>query len=152
MILTRARTLAGFSGALLILTVWARAAAPAPDKLNWKPMTQVILRIDDRAPKQWAIYQAGKKSDPLLLQLGTRTLVIYVRNQAVYEILPAQLERKGADLLWREADKPEKPLATSNWSMRDVGSAVRIQVKLSDEGRLLDIQIPQIPDLRRGIY
>ena len=64
----------------------------------------------------------------------------------------AQLEHKGADLLWREADKPEKPLATSNWSMRDVGSAVRIQVKLAEEGRLLDIQIPQMPDLRRGIY
>jgi hypothetical protein len=32
-----------------------------------------------------------------------------------------------------------------------VGSAQRIQMKLSEEGRLIDIQVPQMPDLR-GLY
>lgn len=133
----------------LILAGNARAA----DKIVWKPIPDVLLQIDTHPVKTtWAVYRNGKKSDPLLLQLGTRMLVIYVRNQAVYELKPEQLEHKGEDLLWRESDKPEKPIATSDWNTKDIGSAWRLQVKLADEGRLVDIQIPQVPDLRRGIY
>jgi hypothetical protein len=143
----RARKLAGFPALLLVLAIGVRAA----EKVTWKPVDDALLRIDDRAPKQWSLYHAGKKLDPLLLQLGSRVLVIYVRNQAVYEIPPAQVEHKGEDLLWRETDKPEKPLPTSDWSTRDVGSAWRVRLKLAEEGRLVDIQIPQMPDLR-GLY
>ena len=144
---TQIRKAARLAGLLLAITLGARAA----DKITWKPITDAVLRIDDRAPKQWSLYRAGKKIDPLLLQLGTRVLVIYVRNRMVYEIPPAQISHKGDDLLWRETDKPEKPLATSDWSTRDIGSAWRVRVKLTEEGRLLDIQIPQRPDLR-GLY
>jgi hypothetical protein len=143
----RARTLGGFAALLFVLSMGARAA----EKVTWKPIADAVLRIDDRAPKQWSLYRAGKKSDPLLLQLGARVLVIYVRNQAIYDIPPKQLEHKGDDLLWRETDKPEKPLPTTEWSTRDIGSAWRIRVKLAEEGRLVDIQIPQMPDLR-GLY
>jgi hypothetical protein len=138
---------AGLAGLLLAITL----GAPAADKITWKPITDAVLRIDDRAPKQWSLYHAGKKFDPLLLQLGTRILVIYVRNRMVFEIPPAQISHKGDDLLWRETDKPEKPIGTSDWSTRDIGSAWRVRVKLTEEGRLLDIQIPQMPDLR-GLY
>ena len=138
---------AGLAVLLLAITLGAYAA----DTITWKPITDAVLRIDDRAPKQWSLYHAGKKFDPLLLQLGTRVLVIYVRNRMLYEIRPAQITHKGDDLLWRETDKPEKPLATSDWSTRDIGSAWRVRVKLTEEGRLLDIQIPQMPDLR-GLY
>jgi hypothetical protein len=144
----RARIFPAFAGLLFALTGVANAA----EKIVWKPIPDAILQVDARPPKLWNLFQAGKKFDPLLLQIGTRMLVIYVRNQAVYEIKPEFLERKGENLLWRETDRPEKPLATSDWSTKDVGSAIRVQVKLSAEGRLLDIQIPQMPDLRRGIY
>lgn len=139
--------LGNFLGLLLVLAISASAA----DKVTWKQVDGALLRIDDRAPKQWSLYHTGKKFDPLLLQLGSRSLAIFVHNQAVYEIPPSQVERKGQDLLWRETDKPEKPVATSDWSTRDVGSAVRIRLKLADEGRMLDIQVPQMPDLR-GLY
>jgi hypothetical protein len=124
----------------------------AAEKIDWKPIPDAILKIDSHPAKLWNLYRAGKKSDPLLLQLGSRMLVIYVRNRAVYEIKPEQLEHKGEDLIWLETDRPEKPLATSNWDTKDVGSAWRVQVKLAAEGRLFDIQIPQVPDFRRGIY
>ena len=142
-----ASNLGGFATLLLALTLSAHAG----EKVTWRPISDAVLRIDDRAPKQWSLFHAGKKYDPLLLQLGSRVLVIYVRNQAVYEIPPAQVEHKGEDLLWREIDKPVKPLATSDWSTRDIGSAWRVRVKLTEEGRLVDIQIPQMPDLR-GLY
>lgn len=121
------------------------------DKIVWKPIPDAILQIDERPVKIWNLFQAGKKIDPLLLQLGARSLVIYVRNEQIYEIKPEQLQHKGEDLLWRDSDKPAKPLATSDWSTRDIGSALRIRVKLAEEGRSIDIQIPQIPDLR-GLY
>ena len=135
---------------LLLIAMSARAAEK--EKIVWKPIPDAILQVDSRAPKIWNVYQAGKKFDPLLLQIGSRYLVIYVRNMEIYEIKPELLEHKGENLLWRETDKPLKPVPTSDWSTKDVGSASRVLVKLADEGRLVDIQIPQMPDLRRGIY
>jgi hypothetical protein len=146
-ILKRAATLAAF---LLILSAGSRAADK--EKIVWKSIPNAILQVDSRAPKVWNVFQPGKKNDPLLLQLGSRYLVIYVRNMEVFELKPEQLERKGENLLWREADKPAKPLATSDWSIKDVGSASRILLKLAGEGRTINIEIPQMPDLRRGIY
>ena len=143
---------AGTFGVLLFLQVAGPCRAANKDQVVWKQIPDAILQVDGRAPKIWNLWRAGKRDDPLLLQLGSRSLVIYVRSKEVYEIKPEQLRRKGEDLLWRETDKPNKPLATSDWSTKDVGSASRLQLKLADEGRLIDIQIPQMPDLRRGIY
>lgn len=145
-----ARRLFGIAGLCLALVGVPQCADK--EKIVWKSIPDAILQVDSRAPKIWNVFQAGKKTDPLLLQLGSRYLVIYVRNMEVYEIKPEQLGHKGEDLLWRESDKPTKPVATSDWKTKDVGSAFRILIKLADEGRLLDIQIPQMPDLRRGIY
>ena len=139
-----------FAVLLFIIALGTRAAEK--DKIVWKPIPDAILQVDSRAPKIWNVYQAGKKFDPLLLQIGSRYLVIYVRNMEIYEIKPELFEHKGENLLWRETDKPVKPVATSDWSTKDVGSASRVLVKLADEGRLVNIQIPQMPDLRRGIY
>ena len=146
--LNRRRMLAGTAGLLLVLSGVAYAA----EQIVWKPLTDAILQVDGKAPKVWNVYRTGKKPDPLLLQLGARYLVIYVHNREVYEIKPEQLEHKGEDLLWHETDKPAKPSATSDWSTKDVGSALRILVKLADEGRMVNIEIPQMPDVRRGIY
>jgi hypothetical protein len=135
---------------LLFLAVLCHASDK--DRIVWKSISNAILQVDSRAPKIWNVFQAGKKFDPLLVQIGNRYLVVYVHRTEVYEIKPEQLEHKGDDLVWREADKPEKPIATSEWSDKDVGSAQRILLKLTDEGRAIIIEIPQMPDLRRGIY
>lgn len=135
----------------LLLALLGVCQAADKEKIAWKSIPDGILQIEGRAPKIWNLYRTGKKLDPLLLQIGSRSLVIYIKNQEVYEIKPEQLERKGEDLLWRETDRPAKPLATAEWSTRDVGSAWRIRLKLADEGRTVDIQIPQMPDLR-GLY
>ena len=147
-------TILKLAGGLTFLFFALVAAARAADKetIVWKPIEDAILQVDSRAPKEWNVYQPGKKLDPLLLQIGLRYLVIYIKSEQIFEIKPEQLQHKGNDLLWRETDKPAKPLPTSDWSTKDVGSASRILVKLSAEGRMIDIQIPQMPDLRRGIY
>jgi hypothetical protein len=138
--------------ATLLLALASLSHGADKEKIIWKSIPDAILQVDSRAPKIWNVFQAGKKSDPLLLQLGSRYLVIYIRAREIYELKPEQLQHKGEDLLWRETDKPDKPLPTSDWSTKDVGSAVRILVKLAGEGREINIEIPQVPDLRRGIY
>jgi len=146
----RAGSFLGIAGLFLVLMSVSHASDK--DKIVWKSMPSAILQVDSRAPKEWNVFQPGKKLDPLLVQIGSRYLVVYVRNMEVYELKPELLEHKGEDLLWRESDKPEKPLATSDWNIKDVGSATRILIKLTGEGRMLNIELPHMPDVRRGIY
>jgi hypothetical protein len=140
-----------FGTAGLLFAAAISSFAVDKDTIVWKSFDNAIVRIDDAAPKIWNLYHTGKKADPLLLQLGTRSLVVYIHDQAVYELQPAQLQRRGLDLVWRESDRPEKPMPSSDWSTRDVGSAWRVRFTLKEEGRMFDIQIPQMPDLR-GLY
>ncbi len=145
------------SFAAIVLVFAAAIASPRiraadKDKIIWIPVQNAILQVDSRAPKEWNVFQPGKKFDPLLVQIGARFLVIYVRNMEAYEIKPEQLLHRGDFLIWVETDKPAKPMPTSDWSTKDVGSATRILLKLSGEGRVLNIELPKMPDLRRGIY
>lgn len=58
----------------------------------------------------------------------------------------ASVQRASGD----DAAKPAKLLLpSSDWSMRDVGPAMRIRFRLTDEGREFDIQFPIQPDLRQ---
>jgi len=119
-------------------------AALAKDKpVAWKGLTDALLRVNDEPMKDWNIYQQGKKNDPLLLQVGTRLLLVQIRDQSIYEIDPTKVEHKSADeVLWDPADRPAKPLATSDWMIRDVGAAYRISAKLDAESRVIDLQLP----------
>ena len=58
------------------------ASVYSADKIVWKPIPDAILQIDARPAKIWNLFRPGRRLDPLLLQLGARSLVIYVRNQA----------------------------------------------------------------------
>ena len=136
------RSVATLAAAAFALLAAAVPAAAAGKPLTWKPAQQAILRVDDQAVKEWDAYQIEKKNDRFLVQLGGRFLLIDAAQQQVFELVPATIERKGSDLLWDPADRPEKPLATSNWVVRDVGLALRIRVRLDAEGRALDLQLP----------
>ena len=132
---------------------WAapRVAFAAEKAAVWKISDQALLRVDDRAVKDWNIFQTGKKPNPLLLQIGPRYLLVDGHEHQIFEIDPARIEHKGADLSWDPADRPAKPLETSNWIVRDVGLAYRISARLVGENHLLDLQIPHPLDVR-GIY
>ena len=47
-------------------------------------MQNGILQVDSRAPKIWNLYQPGKKFDPLLIQIGARYLVMYIKGHEMY--------------------------------------------------------------------
>jgi hypothetical protein len=121
----------------------------AADKpVAWKPIPQALLRVDDQPVKNWNVYLENKKGDPLLLQMGNRFLLIQVHARKIFELTPAKIEHKGAELLWDPANLPAEPLATSNWIIRDVGFAYRIDARLVAENHVVDLQLPHPMDLR----
>ena len=122
------------------------ASASAKDKpLSWKPIENALLRVNDAPPKEWGVYRSGKKNEPLLLQIGNRFLLIETHDHHVFELDPAKIARKTGELLWSPANRPAKPLATSDWLVDDIGAAFAIKVKLENENALVDLQLPHPP-------
>jgi hypothetical protein len=118
-------------------------ALRAKDKpVSWKALSDALLRVNDEPLKDWNVYQEGKKNDPLLLQLGPRFLLLEVHDQQIFEIDSSKIGHKAEELLWDPSNHPAKPLASSEWTMRDVGAAYRISIKLDSESRVLDLQLP----------
>jgi hypothetical protein len=138
--LTVAQTiaLAGVFSFFLACSPLARAA----DKVEWKPVPEALLRVDDHPPKDWNLYSAEKKNDRLMVQIGGRYLLVLVNQHRLYELDPAKLEHKQDDIIWREQDRPAAPLASSEWIIHDVGEAYRAHFHLDAEGHTFDIDIP----------
>jgi len=130
-------------------TLLPAAPAFAADKpVTWKPITQALLRVNDQPVKNWNVYEENKKGDPLLLAMGDRYLLIQVHERKIFEIAPAKIDHKGAELLWDPATLPTEPLATTEWLIKDVGFAYRVGVRLVAENRVVDLQLPHPMDLR----
>jgi len=134
--------------ALLVTLAFLAPALRASDRVEWKPYDNAFLRIDEHPPADWNLYQVGKKDDRLLLQLGARFLLILVKDHQVYELDPKKLDRKGDAILWHESDRPDKSLASSLWTFRDIGLAWHIEFHLDTEGRSFSIEIPHPVDVR----
>jgi hypothetical protein len=144
--------------ALLVAQVLV-TAEPAPERVTWKPVAAAVLKVDERPVKLWNVYRGEKKGQLILVQLGQRYLVLDTRAQEVWEIDAATLKRKGEELLWERPAKPAaeaeksapekapgpKALPTEAWSIRDAGRARIVRVKLTAEGRVLEVQLPTLP-------
>lgn len=137
--------------AVLSLLAWGAICSPgwaAKDKpLSWKPFENALLRVNGAPPKEWGAFRTGRKNDPLLLQIGSRFLLIQSRNRQIFEVDPTKVERKSGELLWSLTDRPAKPLATSDWEVDDIGAAFVIKVKLDSENAVVDLQLPHPPDV-----
>src|SRR5713101_1437238 len=125
---------------LLLLCAICISGAPASAKdkpLSWKPIEDALLRVNDAPPKEWGAYRTGKKNDPLVLQIGSRFLLIQARSRQIFELDPSKIERKSGEVLWSLTDRPAKPLAASDWVVDDIGAAFVIKVKLESENALV---------------
>lgn len=139
-------TLAALGLAMLLFTTTSLAG----DKTVWKPIEQALLKIDEKPVKLWTLYreEKDKHGKHLLLQLGARFLLIDTQSRAVEEFRPESFERHGKDLRQSRTGPPAKVLATGDWVLREAGLVRIIHVRLSDEGRVVEIQLPSLPDLR----
>ncbi len=128
----------------------AALAASAADKIVWKPILEAMLKIDEKPVRLWNVYREDKdkKLRRLLLELGSRYLRFDTENREVAEYDPAVFERHGKELKLSRAAKPQRVLPTSEWVLRDAGTVWIIHARLTTEGRVVEIQLPKLPDLR----
>jgi hypothetical protein len=132
-----------FRGLAYLLIIAAATAAPATAAPPvWKLITKAFLRINDEGVKDWSVYQIEKKDDRFLLQIGDRYFLIVPEAKQVFSLDSADIAHDGTDLQWDPAKIPAKPLATSEWLVRDVGFARRIKMRIDAENQTLDLQIP----------
>ena len=149
---------------LIVVLVGAEEVA-AGERIVWKPMQAVVLRVNERAPGKWNVYEGEKRPRTYLVQFDKRVVLLDVDRREAFDLDPASLVKSDAGVEWEDARaeavaQPEpappgkgKPrrLVIEEWTVRDVGRADRIKVKLGGAGTVIDLQIPH-PLSRRSAY
>ena len=112
------------------------------------------MKIDGKTPLAWNVYQPDKKKDAnlVLILLGHRYLAFDIKTKQVYLVFLQDLHAQGKDFETDGVMQASRVIPSSDWSLRDIGPAESIKLTLGDYGRTIDIQLPHMPDLRRGIY
>lgn len=130
-------------------TVIPYARARVTDKIIWKPIAEAILKITGRKPpKSWNVYQDEKDKNRVLVQIDNRCLIVDAKIKQVYEIAPTELQNHGKRLESPNPEATQNALSSTDWDMRDIGPAERIQFQLTKENVFLDVELPHPLDLR----
>jgi hypothetical protein len=146
------------SGTLGVIVLAGSLAIPASasgaERYHWKAVTEGQVKIDGRIPLTWNLYQPEKKKEAnlVLLLLGHRWLILDMKAKLVYQVMLGDLQAQGTDYDSDDLAKPEALIPSSDWADRDVGPAEDVHVTLEDYGRVLEVELPHLMDLRRGIY
>src|ERR1700722_20094823 len=137
----------------LSLATTAFANGGGTGRYLWKSIPAAQIKIDDKTPLAWNIFQTGQKKEAnlVLVLLGRRYIALDIKARVAYTVLPADVQPKGGDLETGNLFVQARILQTENWSLRDVGMAELIKFKLNDYGTRLQIELPHLPDLR-GLY
>jgi hypothetical protein len=116
----------------------------------WKSVPRAQVKIDDKTPLAWNVFQTGQKKETnlVLVLLGRRYIALDIKAKVAYSVLLSDLQVKGADFESGDLFVQSRILPTDNWSLRDVGPAELIRLKLADYGTLLQLELPHAPDLR----
>jgi len=137
----------------LSLATTASANGGESGRYLWKSVPAAQIKIDDKIPLAWNIFQTGQKKEAhlVLVLLGRRYIALDIKARVAYTVLVPDVQPKGGDLETGNLFVQARILPTESWSLRDVGMAELIKLKLSDYGTTLQIQLPHPPDLR-GLY
>ncbi|HMD32894.1 MAG TPA: hypothetical protein VKG84_13350 [Candidatus Acidoferrales bacterium] len=149
-----AQTLLAGVATWLLLSAAVPLPVRADDKTLWAPVPNVLFTIDSKPAKLWTIYHASKdkKEHRLLLQIGARYLMIDTQLRMIVEYDSAAFSKKGTDCEMPRDAKGLKALPSEDWVLRDTGTSYLVHAKLKDEGRLLEIQLPKMPDFRNVLW
>ena len=140
--------------ALLALAVASFSASAADEeRIRWTPVTGAQVKLDDKTPLAWNVFQPDKQAQKkhlgqILVLLGRRYLLLDYKAKAVYSILPTDLHAQGADFESGDLAQPSRKIPSSDWNVRDAGPIELIRLTLGDYGRVLQISLPHPPDLR----
>lgn len=144
-------------GLLLALLIFAAAGCPLVSAANkpiiWKPDDKAILEVSGRKPpKNWGIFEDEKNKSRVLVQLDNVYLVLDAKTKQVFEIAASQIEPHGKNFQSADPSRTEHAVPSTDWDMRDLGPAERIEVRLTNDNTLLDVQLPHPLDLRVPLH
>lgn len=152
----RLRTVVGFAAStvFVIVALSSAASARAASKdIIWKPIERAILQVSGRKPpKTWSVLQDDKKKTRVLVQLDSRYLMLDAKSKQVFEISASQVQPRGKNFQSIDPSKTEQPVPSTDWDMRDLGPAERIEVRLLTDNTKLDVQLPHPLDLRTPLH
>jgi hypothetical protein len=124
--------------------------------IHWQAVTEAQVKVDDKIPLTWNIYQPDKKnkkqSNLVLMLLGHRYVLVDTKAKLVYEVPLSEIHMQGKDVDTDGLPGSAPMIPSSDWTFRDVGPAELIQVKLGDYGRTITFALPHQLDIRLGIY
>ena len=134
-------------------TIPALGASKDTDRIHWKQVTQAQVKLDDKTPLAWNVYQADKKDNKkysglIRVLLGRRYLMLDTKAKLAYEVVPSDLKAQATGFESGNLAQRSRLIPTSEWSDRDVGPAELIRLTLGDYGRVLQVSLPHPPDLR----
>ena len=142
---------------LITVLIFAFAACPlvfaANKPIIWKPDDKAILEVSGRKPpKNWSIFEDLKNKARVLVQLDGLYLVVDAKTKQVFEIAASQLQPHGKNFQSIDPSQTERAVPSTDWDMRDLGPAERIEVRLTNDNTLLNVQIPHPLDLRVPLH
>jgi hypothetical protein len=126
-------------------------------RVHWKALEMAQLRLDDKTPLKWNVYQPDKKdnkkdkkkdSDLVLVLLGHRYLMLDTKARLVYMVPLSDLQAQGKDFESGDLAQQARLIPSTDWTQRDVGPAELYRLTLNDYGRVLEVSLPHMPDLR----
>jgi hypothetical protein len=131
----------------------AHAYAGKSGSFLWKSVDRAQIKLDDKIPLAWNIYQTTQKKEAslVLVLLGRRFIALDLKARVAYAVGPSDLRPNAADFESGDLFVESRVLPTEGWSLRDVGPAELIKLRLNDYGTNLQIELPHPPDLR-GLY
>ena len=149
--LLRALAFVVIAACLLASAGAAKAMPPADtDHFLWKSVPVAQIKLDDKIPLAWNIYQTAdkKQAQYVLILLGRRYIALDLKAHQAYVVFLSDLTKQGSDFESGDLFLPSRILPTENWTLRDVGPAELIRLTLKDYNRQLQIELPHPPDLR----
>jgi hypothetical protein len=128
-------------------------AFAANKPIIWKPDDRAILEVSGRKPpKNWSVFEDEKNKARVLVQLDNLYLVVDAKTKQVFEIAASQIQPHGKNFQSSDPSQTQRAVPSTDWDMRDLGPAERIEVRLTNDNTLLDVQIPHPLDLRVPIH
>jgi hypothetical protein len=126
------------------------AGAGDNERYLWRAVGRAQLKLENKTPLQWNVYQTEKKKEAnlVLVQLGRRYVALDIKVKVAYYVFPSDLQQKGPDFESGNLFVQSRVMPTTSWTVRDVGPAEMIKLTLGDYGRALDVELPHMPDLR----
>jgi hypothetical protein len=146
----------GFLLLAFALLVEPATAQDAGAQIHWKPVETAQVRLDDKAPIKWNVYQPDKKdkkdkkrdADLVLVLLGHRYLMLDTKARLVFVVPLAELHAQGNDFETGDLAHQSNMIPSTDWTERDVGPAELYRLTLGDYNRVLEVSLPHMPDLR----